>query len=620
MRKTMAPFLSSTQVNDPTKNKIRLIWILIYPFFVCLLTEWVRRDNLYDLSVWLQAKSVNFYLCYLFILAMLLFFYSLCSRIWIASIFTGLIPIAFALINYFKLSFRDEPLLPWDLFLSQEAFSINSNLKLTLAPHHLLILLILAGILFLPIYLRKFELSLNHKSRLLISFFSLALFFSLFHFVYLNEDNLIDLNIEDKRWNQSENYLDNGFLNGFFINLKNIMIEKPASYSYASINSILEDYPGQKIMASASSKLPATTEPNIIFIMNESLFDPTQLDNISFSTNPVTNISAMQEGNLLVSEFGGGTANTEFEVLTGNKTLYLPAGSVAYQQYVKNEIPALPAFLKEYGYTTVAVHPYVSWFWNRDTVYPNLGFDEFVSMEDFENPEIAGNLISDHSAVNQVIKEFEENQSTDDPFFCYLVTMQNHTSYLDKGYNTYDVNTSSDNLDEESLEMLTNYVQGVYDADAAYGEIVDYFKNVDEPTVIVMFGDHLPGLGEDYQVYRDLGFVDSDDLEGEDYLNLYSTPISVYSNTDSIDLSDLGLVDANELGIEVLDRCGFTLPSYWAFLLDQQEDFSQNNYVTVNSDGTLTEGISAETETFNQEQWLIEYDILFGDGYLENVN
>ncbi|MDK2961586.1 MAG: hypothetical protein PWP20_712, partial [Eubacteriaceae bacterium] len=149
--------------------------------------------------------------------------------------------------------------------------------------------------------------------------------------------------------------------------------------------------------------------------------------------------------------------------------------------------------------------------------------------------------------------------------------------------------TSSDALDEESLEMLNNYVQGVYDADAAYGEIVNYFKNVDEPTVIVMFGDHLPGLGEDYQVYRDLGFIDTDDLEGDDY-------------------------------IEVLDRCGFTLPSYWAFLLDQQQDFSQNNFVTVNSDGTLTEGISAETEKFNQEQWLIEYDILFGDGYFENVN
>jgi hypothetical protein len=198
--------------------------------------------------------------------------------------------------------------------------------------------------------------------------------------------------------------------------------------------------------------------------------------------------------------------------------------------------------------------------------------------------------------------------------------MQNHCSYLDKGYNNFDVTTSSDALDEESLEMLNNYVQGVYDADAAYGEIVNYFKNVDEPTVIVMFGDHLPGLGEDYQVYRDLGFIDTDDLEGDDYINLYSTPISVYSNTDSIDLSNLDLVDANELGIEVLDRCGFTLPSYWAFLLDQQQDFSQNNYVTLNSDGTLTEGISAQTESFNQEQWLLEYDILFGDGYLENVN
>ena len=616
----MAPFLNSQQLNDTRGSKLRLLWILIYPLLVCFLTEWIQRNSLYDLSVWMQTKSINFYLCYLFTLALFLLLYGLFSKIWTASIFCGLLPIVFALINYFKLSFRDEPLLPWDLFLSKEALGINQNLNLTLAPHHLLILIILAGILFLPIYLRKLDSPLAFKNRLLVSLFSFSLFFSLFHFVYLNEENLVNLNIEDLRWNQSENYQENGFLNGFFINMKNIMIEKPGNYSFASIDSILEDYPGQKVMASVTSKASKNIEPNIIFIMNESLFDPTQLSNVDFSTSPVTNIKAMQEGHLLVSEFGGGTANTEFEVLTGNKTLYLPAGSVAYQQYIKNEIPAIPSFLKEYGYTTVAVHPYASWFWNRDTVYPLLGFDEFLSMDDFENPKIAGNLISDASAVEQVIKEFEDNQQSNDPFFCYLVTMQNHTSYLDKGYSNFDVTTTAEGLDDESLEMLTNYVQGVYDADAAYGQIVDYFKNVSEPTVIVMFGDHLPGLGEDYQVYRDLGFIDSDELAGQDYINLYSTPISVYSNTDSIDLSDLGLVDANELGIEVLNRCGFTLPPYWAFLLDSQRDFSQNNYVTVNSDGTLTEGISAETESFNRDQWLIEYDILFGDGYLENIH
>ncbi|WKY47972.1 LTA synthase family protein [Eubacteriaceae bacterium ES3] len=616
----MDPFLKPIELPDADKSKLRLIWILIYPLLICFLTEWIQRDSIYSLTLWIQERSVNFYLNYLLVLALLLLFVGLFSKIWIASLFSGLIPLCFAMINSFKLNFRDEPLLPWDIFLSKEAFSIHSNLELKLEPRHFLIFIIFFGILIIPFYLRKSDLLVSRNRKLLITGFSLALIFSLFHFIFLNTGNLNTLNIYDKSWNQTLNYEENGFLTGFMINSKNIIIEKPDNYSYASVETVLENYPGEKIMASISSKNSADTEPNIILIMNESLFDPTQLQNVSFSTSPVSHISAMHEGNLFVSQYGGGTANTEFEVLTGNKTLYLPAGSVAYQQYIKDEIPALPSFLKEYGYTTVAVHPYNSWFWNRDTVYPNLGFDSFIGMDEFENPEIAGNLISDQSAVNRVIEEFEDNQNTNNPFFCFLVTMQNHCGYEDKNYANYDVSVSSDSLDKDSLNILNNYVQGVYDADAAYGAITDYFKTIDEPTVIVMFGDHLPGLGDGYDLYQDLGFINNDELAGEDYLNLYSTPISVYSNTELIDLKDLGLVDANLLGIEILDRCGFTLPSYWSFLIDQQQDFNQNNFITINSDGTVVEGISAETEDFNRQQWLVEYDILFGENFNNTVN
>ncbi len=619
--------ISKQLIQDPEvpSFKYQLIWILIYPIFITLMIEWISRTYLVDTLTWLIANPINFYLNCLVVLMLFMFFYGLSARLWLASLFSASPLLILTFLNFFKSNIRGEPLLPWDLFLSKEAMNIVSNVSIELSGQQVFFLFTLLLAMVLLFVFRKKELKLSVFARTTGVFIGLIGLFLLYSGVFFSESKLNDLTITDYRWNQEQNYRENGFISAFSINIKNIIIEKPDNYSLAVLEDLVTNVssPQVQALAFAESENQLAKKPNIIFVMNESLFDPTLLPNVSFSESPISTIDKIRtegtSGQLLVSEFGGGTANTEFEVLTGNKTLYLPKGSMAYQQYIKTPIPAIPAYLKEQGYNTIALHPYQRWFWDRENVYPKLGFDAFYSDEDFVNPEKISNLISDKSASQRVIKEFEDNRKTDSPFFCFLVTMQNHGAYYDKDYPHYDVQTQSPLLDESSRSLLENYVQGVYDADAAYGILIDYFATVDEPTIVLMFGDHLPTLGDNYQIYRDLGYLESENLAGEDYFNLYNTPITVYSNhADYLPPQDLGMVDANLLGITLLDKLGFELPPYWEILLNGQKSFNQNNYITIDNEGTIVEGFTLESQAHKDKQWLFEYDMLFGQGYLNS--
>ncbi len=600
----------------------QVAWVLIYPLLITLMIEWISRLYLTDTLTWFINNMTSVLLSYSLILAIFLLFYGLSSRLWVASFFSAFPLLILTFLNFFKSNIRGEPLVPWDLFLSKEAVNIAANVSINFSSQQVFFLFTFLFTLILLFFFRKKEIKLAVFSRLSLVFVSIISLFFLYNGIFFNETGLTALNIVDYRWNQEQNYQENGLLNAFSINIKNIIIEKPDNYSLQALEDLINDFSNPVVQALSFEDIDGqpVKKPNIIFIMNESLFDPALLPNVSFSRSPTPNIDKIRlegtSGQLLVSEYGGGTANTEFEFLTGNKTLYLPKGSMAYQQYVKTPLPAIPAYLKEQGYNTIALHPYQKWFWDRENVYPKLGFDTFYSDEDFDNPEKLTNLISDKSASERVIAEFEGNRQSEAPFFCFLVTMQNHGSYHDKVFSHLDVETSSPLLEEDSRKTLENYVQGVYHADAAYGMLIDYFAGVDEPTVILMFGDHLPSLGDNYDIYTDLGYIESQSLAGEDYLNLFQTPITIYSNDDAIPAQDLGLVDANLLGITVLDKLGFDLPPYWEVLLNGQEAFNQNNYITIDHDGMIIEGTTLESEAHKDKQWLFQYDLLFGEGYM----
>ena len=160
--------------------------------------------------------------------------------------------------------------------------------------------------------------------------------------------------------------------------------------------------------------------------MSESLWDPTRLTNLKLSPDPMPVIRENISGAVFSPEFGGLTANVEFEALTGFSNAFLPTGSIPYQQYVRDPIPSLATFFRGEGYTARAIHPFAGWFWNRTSVYKSFGFETFRTEETMPVMQKRGIFTSDESLTKEIIRQADAQQ---DPFFFFAVTLQGHGPY-----------------------------------------------------------------------------------------------------------------------------------------------------------------------------------------------
>lgn len=609
-------FLPDAAIPIQLNRAQSIAWSFLFPLFVAFCVELIQRDNLSTFWQWQSDYGISsFCLSYLIILLSFVLLYAITSRLGTTSLLITIFYMGLGMINFLKFNLRGEPFLPWDVFFRNEALNILSDIEINLPVSFIGLLILLLLLSLMPFLLKEPRYSI--KTRAILFFSCSILLSSYFSQVIFNQDTLTAMGIEDLRWNQTINYDHNGFLMAFMNNIKYILIDKPDNYNPEAIQAILSEF---DFHTSALVDSSTVDNPNLIFIMSESFFDPTQLPNVSFSGDPLPTVNRIRQegisGNLLVSEFGGGTANTEFEVLTGHKTSFLPSGSMAYQQYIKEETAALPAYLKNEGYTTMAVHSYQKWFWNRNDVYPLIGFDSFDADVDFPVSEFRGNFISDQVASEKVINNYETHRAqSSDPIFCFLVTMQNHGSYDNKNFPYFDITIDAPDLSPQNQLILQNYVQGVYDSDAALNQLISYFSANQEPTIIVMFGDHLPTLGEDYEIYRQLGFASEGRLTDEDYGKLYTTPFVVWNNY-ALNPQDWGTLDANLLGAAVIEEAQLELPLYWKILLAERENrANQNKFALFTADPHDADRIIAETNAFNTKHWLLEYDLLFGNSY-----
>ena len=270
----------------------------------------------------------------------------------------------------------------------------------------------------------------------------------------------------------------------------NAIVEQPAGYSEQTLGEIAAQYPGEQ----------GTVQPNLIVVMNESFADLRDVGD--FQTNadymPYLRSLAGQDntitGDLYVSTFGGGTATTEFEVLTGDTTAFLPYGSSPYQMYVKNALPALISGLAEQGYYTTSLHPYRATSWNRQQVYERFGITAQYYEDDFTNDaERVRSYISDSESYRKII-EIYENKPEGQPFFMFNVTMQNHGGYIPDDTDNFEQSIHLMGDLEGKFPEVDEYLSLVKRSDEALSELIGYFSAVDEPTAIIFFGDHQPNV------------------------------------------------------------------------------------------------------------------------------
>lgn len=438
-------------------------------------------------------------------------------------------------------------------------------------------------------------------SRLAIAIPALAFFVSIMDYATFSwtRDRL---QIIPMMWDQKENYNSNGFAIAFALNVPMAKVNAPHGYSAKAIDAIART----DVVASLPEE-----KPDIIVVMSESFWDPTRLPGVSITPDPIPTVRAARSGNVFSPEFGGMTANVEFEALTGFSNAFLPTGSIPYQQYVRAPVPSLATFLRSEGYETRAIHPFAGWFWNRAPVYKAFGFDRFMSEENMPPLEKRGPLASDAALTEEIIRQAD---ATEHPFFYFAVSLQSHGPYEPNRYvnTTHKVDAPTSQWARDSI---LSYAEGASDADRGLQRLMDWAAKRKRPTVIAFFGDHLPPLGA---VYVETGFMKEPVAKRKapinDMLVQHETPLVVWSNRTG-PARDLGSISPAFLPLHVLETAGISHPYYTGFLGRVHERFRVvDRNVLLPRLGATKFDWSREKEIdpmIRDFRWL-QYDMMFG--------
>ena len=508
-----------------------------------------------------------------------------------------IVAMVFGLINHYVMLFRSTPFVPWDIFSIGTATSVASNYDFTPTAGVVGVTVIFIALIVLMHFV-DFRIKWKFRFRLIptvLGILALCLFVNALQ----DEDFQTDNYLYPFLFTPAYMTKVNGMAVTFAMDLKFVAVDKPDGYSRQKAKELLDSYTGaddNSDEAAASDNSTTIDEeadidnannnaanntaitdksnyPNIIVVMDEAFSDLSVLGDFDTNTDYMPFVHSLEKGNentitgyLNTSVCGGNTADTEFEFLTGNTMAFLPVGSIPYQQYIKSKTPSLASYLKSIGYATYAQHPYYGSGWNRDTVYPLLGFDNLSFMQDYSNQRFVRKYISDETSFDKIIETYE-NKPDGQPAFIFNVTMQNHGGYTDTYYG-FDNTVTADKLNNSALDQ---YLSLIKMTDEDLKSLIDYFSNVDEKTIVVFFGDHQPNDTVASSVLAANG-MDYNNLSNEELKLRYQVPYVIWANYD-IDEATGEDTSVNYLAANVLKAAGVPTSDYQSFLLKLKEEY-----------------------------------------------
>ncbi len=351
----------------------------------------------------------------------------------------------------------------------------------------------------------------------------------------------------------------NSALMELLLEAKMIRVRPPKGYSTEALAGLSEKYPAREASVEGDKR------PHVIAVMIEAFSDLRVLGDFETDVDymPYTRelMKASVSGTALVSTFGGGTARSEWEFLTGNSMGFLPGGSMPFRQYMGSDENSIVRVFKNAGYHTVGMHPFKANGWGRNKVYPALGFDDVYFIDDLAWDEYVRGFVSDRAFVHQVIHLFE-NRDRNAPMFFFGVTIQNHSDYY---YEDYAPTVHLQGLDRD-YPAVEQYLSLILETDGAIRELIEYFSACDEPVQIVLFGDHEPATGSGFR--SAVGVKNSQQR--------YQVPFVMWDNYEHR-VEAVPLTSVNYLPARLLDLAGIQKPSFYCMLSEVSQTVEAMN-------------------------------------------
>lgn len=571
---------------------------------------------------WIYLYNMQFILSFVAIYAIYILVYNVIGKVFLSMILTSCTLVILGIVNYLKLIFRGDPLYPSDFTQIMHMQSVIPMVMDYFSWSYIFVIIlsivacIVAGI-YMRRYIQNVKTHLGIRALLVVGSIFVLYAYGNFANTFMNKV-FQKSGVDFVLWDQNENYASNGFVLGFISNLDTTVMEKPKNYSKENMLQIANDIKKQYSGNIGSQK--KKEKPNIIFVMSESFWDPTKATNLSFSEDPVPNLHHYIEnfpgGQTISPTFGGNTANVEFEALTSYSMSLLKPGSIPYQQVITNkkEIPSIPTALKKEGYYTSAIHSFGRSFFKRDDVYRVLGFDKFNAADTMENVDIDGDYISDLAMSKEIIAELEKQKQ---PTFIHAVTMQNHFPFTEGrfGENLIEISGLEN---EESKGELETYTEGLRRSDEALQYLIEKLDNLDRPTLLVFFGDHLPSLGTNKSFYKENGYITNEKTPSE-RLAMAQTPLLMYANFDMPN-DNLGVVSPIYFSNLIFDYAGLNKSLFYQFLSAFYKEIPVlRDELKVDKNGEVINDLTKKQKEMLEQYKMLQYDLLVGNQYSKDI-
>lgn len=600
-----------------------ILWILTlcFPIYMALVANYISFGSGKMLLTLLQnhfgAFLLGLFLIYLVYFACVFLFRKFSTSAGITAFLFILLP----MIDHFKCAILQDHFYPWDLTLAQNAGSFTEFLGAISFPPIFILLILITVLYWLFLNMTQPSLPRWGIKRLIgVPIFIFMLMMMLTNPSARNTyESIFGITIHEGM-DQNTIYSTYGFLSGFALNFGSVDTLRPQDYSKEVMEKMFAEY------------IPTKTggedfqNPDVIVVLSEAFWDPTKLEGVTFSDDPLKNYRAIAaehpSGEMVSCTFGGGTVRPEFEVLSGMSTSTLPSGNMPYQQYLKEKTFAYAHFFQSLGYDTLGIHTYQKTFYERNRTYPLMGFDDFLGENDM-HAELhwnSGPYITDETIAEEIIYQLEQPHETG--LYLTAITMENHSLYTDKfDPEDWDIKVSGDNLSEQEKISLQNYCKGVSDSDAALGTLYEYIMQREKPTVLLWYGDHLPTLGDNFSPYTTTGTIQSNQASNwteEEKYTMFSTPYVMFANYDTGHSYRAEGESVSPYLLEALlcDYIGAPPCLQTNFLLDVYETCPVHSYYYQLYSPKSTK---EEQEKIYKLHRYLTYDELIGEKYLNDL-
>lgn len=541
-------------------------------------------------------------------------FYFLTGRSWISYLLTALPVLSIALTNFYKIQLRGDPLLATDLKLINEAGDIIRGYDLDFTPLIQNTLLWVAGGLLLALLL--LPRGVRRLSNRIMGFFSLLGITAVALWGPYSNNTLYSWTTPGEElinpWSDTEVYLSHGVLYSFLHTVQTLLPSPPDGYDVQRAQAVLERY--------QEADIPEDQKVNVVGIMLEAFCDLTDfpaLEDVDAVQEVYAPWHALEEeavsGNLLTNIFAGGTVDTEWCFLTGYST---------YEDFVQPTDSYVWYFDRQ-GYNTRGSHPGYGWFYDRQNINQFLGFSDYWfsenHYEELVDP-VGAQWNSDFLLVDEITNDLQTQLEEDNgPVFSFSVSYQNHGPYewTYTANETY-LDPEETGLPEESCHVFNNYLHGVNNTISAMTQLVHNLEEMDEPVVLVLFGDHKPWGGNGNSAYEGIG-ADFSLSDLDSFYQYYSTPYVIWANSAAKEILDRdfegegGDFSPCFLMQELFDQCGWTGPAFLQLTRDVRE-------VTplVHQQGLYLDRYGQLTDTLNEDQEALVSDLFYAQYYRQH--